>query len=192
MINIRQGVFESNSSSCHSICISKTPIKNCDNRTINFRLSGFGWSEETCYNTEDYLYTAIVCSDLTPIEVEMYLDKLKKILDKHNIHYSFEPYKVVHSEYGDYCTCEREHSWSVGIDHAGEVLPLVDKLLDDENLLMRYLFGDSVIYTGNDNNCEPDSMCYCADETVWDPTGHSWVFNPNHCPSKYDYFFKGN
>ena len=99
MINIRQGVFESNSSSCHSICISKTPVKNCDNRTINFRLSDFGWSEETCYNTEDYLYTAIVCSNLTPIEVEMYLDKLKKILDKHNIHYSFEPYKVVHSEY---------------------------------------------------------------------------------------------
>ena len=192
MINIRQGVFESNSSSCHSICISKTPVKNCDNRTINFRLSDFGWSEETCYNTEDYLYTAIVCSDLTPIEVEMYLDKLKKILDKHNIHYSFEPYKVVHSEYGDYCTCKREHRWGVGIDHAREVLPLVDKLLDDENLLMRYLFGDSVIYTGNDNSCEPDSMCYCADETVWDPTGHYLVFNPNHCPSKYDYFFKGN
>ena len=192
MINIRQGVFESNSSSCHSICISKTPVKNCDNRTINFRLSDFGWSEETCYNTEDYLYTAIVCSNLTPIEVEMYLDKLKKILDKHNIHYSFEPYKVVHSEYGDYCTCERENSCRVGIDNAGEVLPLVDKLLDDENLLMRYLFGDSVIYTGNDNSCEPDSMCYCADETVWDPTGHYLVSNPNHCPSKYDYFFKGN
>ena len=192
MINIRQGVFESNSSSCHSICISKKKEKNCDNRTINFRFGNFGWSEETCYNTEDYLYTAIVCSNLTPIEVDMYLDKLKKILDKHNIHYSFEPYKVVHSEYGDYCTCEREHSWSVGIDHAGEVLPLVDKLLDDENLLMRYLFGDSVIYTGNDNSCEPDSMCYCADETVWDPTGHYLVLNPNHCPSKYDYFFKGN
>lgn len=103
MINIRNGCFECNSSSCHSICISKTSVKNCDNRTVNFRLGNFGWSEETCYNTEDYLYTAIICNDLTPIEVKIYLDKLKKILNKHNISYSFEPYKVIHSNYGDYC-----------------------------------------------------------------------------------------
>ena len=51
MINIRTGCFETNSSSCHSICISKTPIKNCDNRTIDFRFGDFGWSEETCNNT---------------------------------------------------------------------------------------------------------------------------------------------
>lgn len=192
MINIRQGCFECNSSSCHSICISKTPVQYCYNRVINFRFDDFGWSEETCYNTEDYLYTAIVCSDLTPKEVKDYLDRLKKILDKYGTDYSFEPYKIVHSEYGDFCTPkDDEHCWGVGIDHAREVLPLVDRLLNDENLLMRYLFGDSVIYTGNDNGCEHDSKCFSAFDSYYNDDDQL-AANPNHQPDKYDYFFKGN
>ncbi len=55
---------------------------------------------------------------------------------------------------------------------------------------MRYLFGDSVIFTGNDNSCDPEDACFTAEDTIWNDG--ELISNPNYHPDKYDYFFKGN
>lgn len=113
MINIRRGCFETNSSSCHSIYISKTSVKDYYNRKIDFYFDSFGWSEDKCYNTGDYLYTAIVI-DNSPENVKKYLNKLKSILDKYSIRYTFEPYEVVHSNWGRGMTTD----WKDGYNFA--------------------------------------------------------------------------
>lgn len=193
MINIRTGCFETNSSSCHSIVIPKHDTHNYDGRSIHFGLDSYGWEIEEYWDSATYLYSAIVDS-FEAKDTENFLEKLKDILDKHNIHYTFEPIKLENrGEWGDqYVACNKS-IWSYGVDHGGELRPMIETLLNDENLLMRYLFGDTVIYTGNDNGCDQDDMCYCADEIVRpESTGYRPVPNPNHQSSKYDYFFKGN
>ena len=55
MKQIRTSVFETNSSSTHSIAISKKPVTI--GKYIYFGIGEFGW-ENDCVNTADYLYTA--------------------------------------------------------------------------------------------------------------------------------------
>lgn len=51
MIQIRKGVFETNSSSTHSICISKEKVnaKDVAGKKVHFGLGDYGW-EFTCVN----------------------------------------------------------------------------------------------------------------------------------------------
>ena len=53
MKQIRNGVFETNSSSIHSIAISKEPVINFLD-TIHFRLGEFGWEFDEV-DSGDYL-----------------------------------------------------------------------------------------------------------------------------------------
>lgn len=146
---IRNGMFETNSSSVHSICISKKPVENVKGKKIAFYLGEYGWEYETV-GTIDYLYTAIMCQNNS----EELLDKLKSILDKYEIDYTFQP-------------TERAIGWW-GIDHSGETIDFVNAVLEDEDLLLRCLFNDeSVVYTGNDN-CRDDCDYPHRDETKFD------------------------
>jgi hypothetical protein len=57
---------------------------------------------------------------------------------------------------------------------------------------MRYLFGDSTVYTGNDNQDHEPSGCNIADTEYYDWGTGGWMPNPYHDPVNYDYFYKGN
>lgn len=59
---IRRSVFETNSSSTHSICISKKPVNINTERVIGFEIGDYGW-ENGCVDIKDYLYTAIMSFD---------------------------------------------------------------------------------------------------------------------------------
>ena len=169
MRQVRNGVFETNSSSVHSICIQKDKNITLPN-SIYFYTDEYGW-EFDCVNTASYLYTLILNSG----DKEEKLNTLKNILDKHNISYTFEEYKTGY------------------VDHGCEAADFVEAVLNDEDLLLRCLFGAaSCVYTGNDNKAEKNNMCFCADETIWDGEKCRLVSNPNHKPDKYDYFYKGN
>ena len=169
MRQIRNGVFETNSSSVHSICIQKDKNITLPN-SIHFYIGEYGW-EFDCVDTASYLYTLILNSG----DKEEKLNTLKNILDKHNISYTFEESKT---GYVDHDSCARN---------------FIDAVLNDEDLLLRCLFGtDSCVYTGNDNSAEEDDMCYCAYKTIWDGEKCEFIPNPNHEPDKYDYFYKGN
>lgn len=146
---IRNGIFETNSSSVHSICISKKPVENVKGKKIAFYLGEYGWENSTV-DTPDYLYTAIMCQNNS----KELLDKLKSILDKYEIDYTFQP--------------EDKASRWWGIDHSGETIDFVNAVLEDEDLLLRCLFNDeSVVYTGNDN-CRDDCCYPHRDETKFD------------------------
>lgn len=190
MIKCRKGMFETNSSSTHSICISKEKIDTdkLAGRHIHFGIGEWGWEEGTVYDTADYLYTAILDSPSIKI-ADRRLEKLKTILDKYYINYSFEPI-VKDEEYNYYCPVE-DHFY-YGIDHGRECWDFVEAVLNDENMLLCWLFGNSFVKTGNDNSCEGDDACFCAFEEVRDEDSGKFVPNPRHNEDKYTYFFKGN
>lgn len=179
MKQIRRNVFETNSSSTHSICISKAPVKV--GKHIHFRIGEYGW-ENDCVDTADYLYTAI----LEQRDRDELLERLKNILDSHSIEYEFEEPVYRTSSDGTYKWLDYGY-----IDHSGETRDFIDAMLSNDDMLMRCLFGDSCVYTGNDNSSDYDYMCYSAYETIWDDD-YKEIPNPNHNPEKYDYFFKGN
>lgn len=178
MKQIRRNVFETNSSSTHSICISKTPVTVGKNNYAIFNIGEFGWTEERV-DIADYLYTAILCMD----DSEELLKELKDILDRHSIGYDFET-----PDYSDSGYLKNGY-----IDHSYDTREFIDAVLSDEDMLMRCLFGDSCVYTGNDNSSDYDSMCYSALETILDDDNYfGTIPNPNHDSDKYDYFFKDN
>ena len=58
-MKIRKGTFETNSSSTHSIAISKNKINIPTGSYINFRIGEYGW-EENEYNFPSYMYTSLL------------------------------------------------------------------------------------------------------------------------------------
>lgn len=178
-MKIRRGTFETNSSSTHSIAISKNDVKIPVGLCIHFCIGEYGW-EEGEYNFADYLYTSLLYN-----KDEEGFVKLKSILDKWGIKYSFEKPKWAY--WGD--NQEEKYLDNGYIDHGYETFSIMREILDDEDLLARALFGDSAVYTGNDNSSEYNSICYCAEEYTWEDGKTN---NPNHDSEHYDYFFKGN
>lgn len=210
MIQIRSNVFETNSSSTHSICIPKNTKTTVNH--VNFTLGDFGWENNTVYNTASYLYTAIL-SGYNYDEAMERLDRLTDILNRHNITYKFEKPKWEYDKYDG----TRYLSLNSGyIDHPWETHELVEALLDDEDMLLRYL-SEGVVYTGNDNE-DNDGRCtvafeyrYVREDGAKFPKGGSyddmmnylrsedWVYkkvgnweNPYYDPENFDYFYKGN
>lgn len=176
---IRNGVFETNSSSTHSIAISKKSV--VIGKSIRFGIGEFGW-ENGCADTADYLYTAILDRD----DRDDLLDRLKKILDNYSIEYEFEEPSWHDSAIGDDKWLEYGY-----IDHSYELKEFLNVILSNEDLLMRYLFGDSTVYTGNDNQDGDPSGCLIAKKEYWDWDGKMHP-NPYHDSENYDYFYKGN
>lgn len=167
-ITVRNGVFETNSSSTHSIVVSKKAVTEFP-KSINFYQGDFGWEFEQ-YSLPTYLYTAICNRD-------DYIEKLKSVLDKHNIEYTFDD------------------SYEGYIDHESELEDFLEAVFSDEDLLLRCLFGDSAVYTGNDNSgyTEDDADgCMIAREEYYDSDKNDYVNNQYHDETNYDYFFKGN
>lgn len=185
MIQIRQSVFETNSSSIHSICISKHKPVLPD--AVDFRIGEYGWGCGST-NTQDYVYTAILLQD-DPKRSDM-LDKLKKILMEHNIEASFQEPEF------------EESSWRKGtfyltngyIDHYDGVSYMLDKIFEDEDLLLRCLFSpESIVYTGHDNmNAEEYLPCRAHQSTYYNWDTDEDVPNPYHDPDNFEYFVKGN
>lgn len=182
MKQIRRGVFETNSSSTHSICISKEPVTI--GKHIHFGIGEYGWENDCVDDTASYLYTAILCMH----DSDELLEELKNILDKHSIEYEFEE----PSYYPDDPEDEYKYLRYGYIDHAYEARDFIDAVLSDEDMLMRYLFGSSYIYTGNDNQDACPAGCDIADATYYDWGAHTYVVNPYHDEERYEYFMKGN
>lgn len=189
--NYRNSMFESNSSSCHSICVSKEKIDkdNLAGRYIHFTFGEYGCEQETVWNTASYFYTAILESPTCEVFDDR-LNRLKAILDKYHINYSFQPVRR-NDKFSCYNAADGNYYY---INHGGECGWIVEEMLNNEDLLLRFLFSDSCIETGSDNGCEGDAPCFCAYESYWDYDDGREVEKqqPFHNEEKYDYFFKGN
>lgn len=180
MIQIRNGVFETNSSSVHSICISKKKSKIDTKNVVYFEMGEYGWEHDTV-DIKDYLYTAINYFE----DREELLERLESILKKHKIRYCFK-----------YCFGKYRNVW---LDHFEETREFVEAVLNDEDMLMRLLFNkESVVYTGNDND-DGDyyDSCFVSTKEIlqyYDRKKGKWYTtpNPHHNEEEFDYFCKGN
>lgn len=136
MFRIRNGVFETNSSSVHVISIQKDPPKNIFPLRISRKY--YGWGLEFLDTPEErasYFYTALCnCGEELHEPVHDARLKMTNLLPE-DIRYD--------------CKFEDGECY---IDHCDELLPWVQDLVDDNEKFLRFIFGDdSYIRTGNDN-----------------------------------------
>ena len=184
MVQVRKGVFETNSSSTHSIAI---PI-DCDTTNyVSFRDGEFGWGFYQV-NPADYFYTAIHETSETMTELKEKLRRLKDILRDYDIEYHF----------GD-TNCEERNGWldhDGYIDHGYELKEFVDELLNNSGKLIRFLSG-GLVFTGNDNS-DSEGFISRNEEFIED---YDWRTNTffkhkneyymENCDD-YEWYYKGN
>ena len=185
MIQVRKGVFETNSSSTHSIAIPRSCSSTISG--ICFQIGEFGWGWESV-DPADYFYTAIYETSETMAELKEKLTRLKDILVDYDIEYDFE-----------YVDCKENNGWlsyDGYIDHGGELKDFVDELLNNGDKLVRFLSG-GLVFTGNDNS---DSNGFIArDEEFiedYDWKSKTWFKSKNpyymsNCDD-YEWYYKGN
>ena len=186
---IRSSVFETNSSSTHSIAIPN----DCEiSKHMLFRTDDFGWSFEQVDAT-DYFYTAIYATSKTEAEVDEKIERLKNILDKNGIDYKFKKPKTHVSTYDDRDYFYLDDGY---IDHGYELNDLVEELLNNETKLLRFLSG-GLVFTGNDNSYDNGFISryeeYIEDYD-WDTKTTTKYENPYYMGNyaDYEWYYKGN
>lgn len=188
---IRRSVYETNSSSTHTICIAKDGYELKDH--IDFHTGEYGWECEEygdLDNKASYLITAILSMDKEYADEK--LTRLKDILDEYEITYTIPELNVESYEYGK----EKHYYYDIGydyIDHAGELKSWLDDLLSDSDKLFRYLFGNSIIITGNDNgDSYRDKMFIAEGKEVTDWGTYTLYGDLKPEFDKYEIYEKGN
>lgn len=135
---IRRNLFETNSSSVHSIVITKESLSDIP-ESLCITRKEFGWENRTYGNIEDrvsYLYTGIL-GCFKNEEQESYVNRLIKFLEKFGIEVEIDH--------------DNDSDW-YGIDHVYELIDFIKDIFNDEDYLFNYLFSPtSYIMTGNDN-----------------------------------------
>lgn len=152
---IRKGVFETNSSSMHALCISKERKYDLPD-SIEFTLGSFGWGPEELNSTHErasYLYTAItyIYRDNDAEKYTEYINELEYILVTHGVKVKFNDY----------------HKYSYYIDHAWDLCDWLQELFNDEEKLLTFLFGDAFILVGSDNGDWYEEQVY-GNWDAWD------------------------
>ena len=191
MKQIRRNVFETNSSSTHSIAIPK----KCEvPRSVNLYTDDFGWAFEEV-NAVTYFYTAIYETSYTEVEVQEKIERLTSILESHGIEYDFSTprYHIWDYDGREYISLDDGY-----IDHGYELKDFVDELLDDEDKLLRFL-GGGLVFTGNDNS-NTEQRCFInrdlefLDDYDWKSKQTFQIKNPYYMSNHEDYewYYKGN
>lgn len=136
---IRHGVFETNSSSIHTITIMKKAKQSIPDE-IYASLQYYGWEFEVYDDPNSkisYLITAIYYIDNN---IEEKISLLRSYLNEINVKLNFDSSEAEKYE-GEYY-----------IDHGDNLGGFIKDILNDKNLLYAYLFSESSkVKTGNDN-----------------------------------------
>lgn len=146
MLKIRRNVFETNSSSVHSIVICTEPLEINYPLIAVFDIGEFGWSMEVLddsWERASYFYTA-ACA-LRQHDVK---DEIINLLEPLGIECVFdEENSPVYTTYDNYRYLDNG-----GIDHVDECKDFVDALMNDGEKLAKFILDDrSFVVTGNDN-----------------------------------------
>lgn len=188
---IRSSVFETNSSSTHSIAIPRNcvPVNH-----VSFFIDEFGWGFEEV-DAADYLYTAIYELSETESEAKEKIKRLEDILNEHGISYLFGRVEshIWHDNYEnkDYLSLDNGY-----IDHGYELKDFVEELLNNGDKLVRFISG-GLVFTGNDNS-DSNGFISRYEEFIED---YDWrtktttrdknqYYMNNH--ADYDWYYKGN
>lgn len=180
---IRRRCFETNSSSTHAICIAKSDVdKSYLPSHVTFTHGEFGWENNEysdLWSKASYLYQAI-CDCYDEHEKEEAMNNISEVLGSYGITCNFEP--------------NSNSRWSDGyIDHGYEAIDFVITVLNDSDKLLRYLFGDSMVITGNDNGDGFSDRMYVnegKEVTKWGTYTNYGGLKPEF--NNYDVYMKGN
>ena len=191
-IQIRNNVFETNSSSTHSIAIPNemnTPLSY-----ISFSIGEFGWSWEEA-DPADYFYTAIYEVSPTIEEANDKISRLKEILESNDIKYTLGEVRYREFESNGHKYLGLDNGY---IDHSEDLIAFIEELLNDEYKLLRFL-GGGLVFTGNDNSYPEQQTFinrdqeYLEDYDFRSKETHK-IENPyymsNH--TDYEWYWKGN
>ena len=146
---IRHGVFETNSSSCHSLSVGKSGV--FEGKTpnhlnlIEIDLQEFGWAEETFYDVDSRLsYVYLYIRDwATSEKKEEFMKIFQKVVCDHT---GADRFVVIESE---------DEYGAIGgyIDHQSVECGELDYMFDAPKILKDFLFDqNSSITTDNDNH----------------------------------------
>ena len=139
--SIRKGLFETNSSSVHTLCVDPKDIKTANERTIHFGFGAFGWGPEVLNSTQDkanYMWTRIYY--LNPQLRDEYVKKLFAVMVDNNVKYTFTSFDEFEFDGSD---CY--------IDHPEDNCGVFDII--ENNEVMQFLFNDSSnVILDNDNS----------------------------------------
>lgn len=153
---IRQCVFETNSSSVHTVSIYTD--ENCttdyNGEYMTIEAGQFGWEYEQytdLYSKLSYLYTAYLdfvdsryVDEESRKEFEWFIPVIKDLCEKHNLNIEF----VDPEEHSN----SNEFFWYY-VDHCYDLKDLFRDFEQNNNLLESFLFNDkSEVMTGNDND----------------------------------------
>lgn len=149
MKQIRKGVFETNSSSTHSICIAKDAELTIP-KSLHFSFGKFGWECDTLYSVSEkasYLYTGLMANKRKD-DVDKIIELLKdKGIDVTTEEPIYKKYTYEGNDGGEYIDNGGY------VDHSNDMGYFLNAVCEDESKLMNYLFSDlSFIITGNDND----------------------------------------
>lgn len=195
-LQIRKGVFETNSSSTHALCICVNDvvdfakIKQDYKKVIIVEGGEFGWEFDVYYDVQtklDYMFTMITkCCNNEDVALKL-MNKMKALLKSIGvtIRYRFDIVTIKHSTTSsDYYFAEFHdkdgYKFKGYIDHPDSTI--LD-LLDNKDMFFKFLFGKkSMLVTGNDNEDDFDDYMKkrCLDYD---------------CPEKWgdwDVLYKGN
>ena len=159
MVKIRKGMFETNSSSTHTIIV--TDQKTEPGNLVDFAIGEFGWEFsrlDTIDEKASYLYT-MACEMLGR---DVYQD-LYEILVKYGVECSCS----VPAKFVKFSGSDGEYLDNGYVDHAsdGDAKEFVERMLNHEHALIKYLFSDeSLVVTGNDN-CDEDRDEWMQEQT---------------------------
>ena len=152
-LTTRNGVFETNSSSVHTLVIGNNSDEFMNHlpTKVNFTFGEFCWEFEEygdTFSKASYLYTAIYDvywkqDEENKALIQDFVEYIRNTLAKWNIECEFQ--KPKRAKYGTYLETGT-------IDHSDRLKSFLSRIRKDEVMLMNFLFcEDSMIYTGNDN-----------------------------------------
>lgn len=153
MFKIRKGVFETNSSSMHSLAVDKLSGRELAEVHIpyfKFDIGEFGWSNNYYEGLGDYIWTYLCCRYSDNLEtLSEYKNKLYDLMSKYADEVEFEE-PIINKEYGFL-----EDGY---IDHYDELDEFIEHLFNNERLLISAILRGR-LETGNDNgDYRPEDM----------------------------------
>lgn len=171
MIQIRKGMFETNSSSVHALIISKD-MDSIPNRELHISHGEWGWEQARYSDPDDkisYLCQAICdCShgfgnlDIEHItlmrnRIDALLNPLRErgiaCIIKDN-YFKLDKWNCIEGYVDHADTLCNSYTRSSDGDYLSTFCgkgSILKTLMDDTDMLIRYIFGDSTLVTTNDN-----------------------------------------
>lgn len=162
MRKVRHDVFETNSSSTHSITFSSRKAQLEENTLpidadgcIHVTLGEFGWGQKSYYDQYNKLqYLVTMCAEANGIDVDRYTEKEQKIALGKLM--SCDDFMEIFETIGNYANCTGVYvDYSTGyIDHQSceNYSSLRDFLSDCGTSIIEFVYGNTIVHTDNDNH----------------------------------------